>query len=197
MYSTTNFVTEEGFFRSFEFAGDANFIATFDVGSPSVSCDFGGDGICDVTDLDALLYEGIVNANTVFDVDRNGTVDLGDRDQWLADAGTKENDGVFFVLGDADLDGDVEASDLNVLGVHWQQTGVRSWSMGDSNGDRRVDATDLNAVGLNWLSGTPAARAVAEPSGFSVVLVTVLGLVTTRRRIAWRHCDSVGDDTRS
>ena len=40
--------------------------------------------------------------------------------------------GVTFVTGDTDLDGDVDAADLNNLGVHWQMGGatrLASWRL--------------------------------------------------------------------
>ena len=183
LFSTTNYISEEGFFRSFEFAGDANFIATFDIDIPQVTCDFDFNGVCDALDLDALLYDGILSGNTSFDIDENGTVDLADRDQWLVDGGEKENNGVPYVLGDVDLDGDVDVSDLNSVGLNWQRTDVTSWTQGDFNGDSTVNAADLNSVGLNWLRGTvPPARPVPEPTG-CLLLLAALALTARQRSI--------------
>ena len=188
-FSTTNWVSDEGFFRSFEFAGDANFVATFNTDILSSPCDFDSNGICDTLDIDALLYDGIVNNDTTFDVDENGTVDLADRDRWLVDAGTKENRGTPYVLGDADLDGDVDTSDLNVVGVNWRQIDAASWAQADFNGDEVVDAADLNSLGINWLSGVTApANAVPEPSGTMLTLTGIVGLLVgacrSRRQFA-------------
>ena len=183
VFSTTNWVNEEGFFRSFDFAGDANFVATFNIDTPGFTCDFDLDGTCDTLDVDALLYDGMVSGDTVFDMDGNGAVDLADRDQWLVEAGTKENDGAPFVLGDADLDGDVDASDLNVVGINWQKIDAASWAEADFNGDEVVDAVDLNSLAINWLSGVPAlANAVPEPNGALLMLASFVGLSDIRRR---------------
>ena len=182
-FSTTNWVGDEGFFRSFEFAGDANFVATFDIDTQNHPCDFDSNGICDAVDIDALLHDGIVNNDVLFDVDGNGTVDLADRDQWLIDAGTKENSGTPYVLGDADLDGDVDAADLNVVGVNWQKTNAASWAQADFNGDEVINAADLNSLGINWLRGVPApAHAVPEPNGALLMLVGIVGHLAPRRR---------------
>ncbi len=53
-------------------------------------------------------------------------------------------------FGDIDLDGDIDATDLNQVGVNWRRTDVTGWSHGDFNGDGRVDSLDLNEVTANW-----------------------------------------------
>ena len=89
-------------------------------------------------------------------------IDLSDRDAWLADA-QMGVPGVTFVTGDTDLDGDVDASDLNNLGVHWLMSGQLGWRAGDFDGSGMVDAADLNNLSLNWQHVSVAARAVPEP----------------------------------
>lgn len=54
--------------------------------------------------------------------------------------------------GDANLDGIVNASDLGLLGQHWQGTG--SWYQGDFNYDGVVDVDDLYILATNWYAGT-------------------------------------------
>ena len=69
------------------------------------------------------------------------------------------------LYGDANLDGIVDATDLNILGQNWLLENVSGWSEGDFNGDDRVDQIDLNVLGANWLAETSsAAAAVPEPS---------------------------------
>ncbi len=63
--------------------------------------------------------------------------------------------------GDANLDGDVGATDLNIVGRNWR-TEVDGWSQGDFNGDRFVDAADLNLLGRHWRVDTPVAEAEAR-----------------------------------
>ena len=64
------------------------------------------------------------------------------------------------VPGDANNDGRVDATDLNTLGIHWQQE-VFGASHGDFNDDGRVNAEDLNLLALNWRAGTGANAPVA------------------------------------
>jgi hypothetical protein len=61
-----------------------------------------------------------------------------------------------YASGDADLDGDVDAGDLNSLGIHWGADEA-GWSAGDFTGDAAVTALDLNALALNWRRGAIAA----------------------------------------
>ena len=116
--------------------------------------DFSGDGVVDADDiglLDAMIRRA--STTTAYDLDASGTVDLADRDHLI-----REILGTF--PGDANLDGRVNASDLNVVGVHWLQTGhCLGWSSGDFSSDQLVDATDLNVLGLNWLAGDEVAAA--------------------------------------
>ena len=57
--------------------------------------------------------------------------------------------------GDADMDGDVDASDLNIFGLNeWNSSDgdpkVFGWRNADFNGDGYVDSSDLNEIGRNW-----------------------------------------------
>ena len=139
---------------------------------PTLDCDFDGNEVCDIVDLDELLYTGIPSGDAKYDLDESGTVDLGDRDAFLAGLGT--------VPGDFDLDQKVVAADLNILGGNWTME-VSSYGDGDANGDRQVNAADLNAVGSNWQFGNPPAAAVPEPNGCILVLGAMLALFSLRR----------------
>lgn len=148
----------------------------------SVPCDFDGDGDCDIMDVDNLLYNGVANNDAAFDINGSGTVDLDDLDEWLGIAGNR-NIGTPYVRGDANLDGVVDAVDLNAVGVNWQLVNVDSYAKGDFNGDGTVVAVDLNEVGVNWLHGAPAgAQSVPEPSNALAIAMAGLVLLGIRRR---------------
>jgi hypothetical protein len=158
---------------------------TLDLSVPETLCDFDGNGACDITDLDALLYDG--QAQQIldpYDLNSDGVVNLSDRDEWYTSA-SAEN-GVVLVPGDTNLDGLVVASDLNDLGTNWQRTDSTSVAQGDFNGDGLVAASDLNDIGLFWQHGVAAAAdasAVPEPSGCLALLVSMaVSLVAARRR---------------
>jgi hypothetical protein len=132
-------------------------------------CDINVDGMCDVDDLNQLLAAlGTENSEVNLDAS-NPLIDLSDRDAWLADAQI-EAAGATFVTGDTDLDGDVDASDLNKLGLHWQMGGQLGWQAGDFDGSGMVDAADLNALSLHWRHGSVATTAVPESHGMAWLL---------------------------
>ena len=140
--------------------------------------DFNGDGVVNVTDLDDLTAEVLAGTNDpLFDLDSNGTVDVDDRTVWITDI--KDT-----FVGDANLDGQVNAQDLNALALSWQRMSATSWSQGDFNGDRNVDAADLNELALNWLNDSASAAplpAVPEPSSIMLLFgVVLLGLIHRR-----------------
>ena len=150
--------------------------ATWSVGDP-IFGDVTGEGFLTVEDLDQLTYEiHAGSTDTNFDLDESGSVDLADRDFWVTNVMSTS-------IGDANLDGQVTATDLNALALNWRATDVTSWSQGDFTGDGIVDAKDLNAMALNWQSGVAAGAAtptaVPEPSSATLLL---LGLCTLIRR---------------
>ncbi len=150
---------------------------------PPVSCDFDGNAACDVADLDALL-NNLGSDNPLYDLEPDGIITLGDRNVWLSQAG-QENIGTDYVTGDTDLNGQVNAGDLNDLGLAWQSTNDPGWGNGDFNGDDIVNAPDLNETGINWLHGTAAAAAataVPEPATGVMLLISLLGLARVQRR---------------
>lgn len=149
--------------------------------SSGLPCDFNGDNACDIGDLNELLYTGLGSDDTKYDLDADGTIDREDRDVWLSQAGT-ETIGEAFVPGDADLNGVVNASDLNALGGKWQQANLTSWADGDFNGDGIADAADLNAIGRNWQHGVPVVAAVPEPSPRLLLMLGLASLTLFRNQ---------------
>ncbi len=148
---------------------------------PILECDFDANRICDLLDLDMLMHDGLMTQLTKFDLDQNGVVDLADRDAWLAIAGSQQAGGEL-VVGDTNLNGRVDAEDLNSLGLHWLSADVSTWANGDFDGNGLVNAADLNQIGLNWQHGV--AVAVPEPGAFAIGL-WCLGFLShsARRRL--------------
>lgn len=145
-------------------------------------CDFDLDGDCDGADIDALMNDVAAGSNsTAFDLNGDAVVDDLDRDRWLADAGPLNGLSDAFLLGDANLDGTVDAQDLNELGVTWQ-TDNNNWTNGNFTGGGS-DAADLNVVGINWQNSVaPSAAAVPEPSTWALLFPCLLLAAHFKRR---------------
>ena len=141
----------------------------------TIDCDFDDDGDCDLADLNMLQYLGLGGTDSIYDLDGSGgSIDSADTAAWLNQNGTTP--------GDADLDGDVDANDLNALGQNWLADNVTSWANGDFNGSMTVDQTDLNLIGLNWRSD-----AVATPEPANVWMPVVMLVISVVRKRSNRH----------
>jgi hypothetical protein len=120
--------------------------------------DFSGDGLVDVTDIDQLQAEvRALTHSPSFDLTNDGLVDQDDVNELVLNVFNTQ-------FGDADLDGNIDATDLNQVAVNWRRTDVTSWTHGDFNGDGRVDAQDLNEVTSNWRNSVimPAMASLAN-----------------------------------
>ena len=107
---------------------------------PFASCDFDQNGVCDLTDLDALFAEGPIadgvtvgSANQNFDLDGDGSITLSDRDVWLEEAAITNGLSSPYRLGDANLDGGVDVLDFNQWNANKFQSSLL-WSNGNFNG---------------------------------------------------------------
>ena len=113
-------------------------------------------------------------------------MDEGDRDAWLAEAGSANGFAGAYLLGDATLDGIVDAADLNRLGTNWL-TENSAWCSGNFNAQAVVDAGDLNLVGVHWQQAVAAASdsaaAIPEPSSARLLLTIVVCCSIAERRL--------------
>lgn len=107
----------------------------------------------DLTVMCGAIRSGADHA--VYDLDNSGgPANLSDLDVLLAGLGTTS--------GDANLDGRVNAADLNVIGQNWLETGDHlGWGSGDFTCDGEVGPGDLNQVGRNWQFGVARAPRAA------------------------------------
>ena len=135
-------------------------------------CDFNEDGVCNSTDVQALvdqgnLVSGVTLTDQKFDLTGDGLANIGDLNQWFREA--VDHDPQVHFSGDANLDGVVDRIDLNLLALNWQ--GVdKVWSEGDFNRDGTVNAADLMTIGFHWQqSEARNAVSVPEPAAWMFV----------------------------
>ena len=159
---------------------------------PEPICDFDSDRSCNVSDIDLMFGVGDLSvgvsvppANPVFDLDTSGVIDTGDVDQWLSAAAAQNGFSDPYLSGDADLNGVVDAADLNAMALNWRQD-VALWSGGDFTADGVVDSADLNALALNWRHSIPMASSFTAPIPEpSALLLTFVGLALAWQRTRW------------
>ena len=150
-----------------------------------VVCDFDGDSDCDIDDLNMLLGVGPISGgvpaagNEMFDLNGDGTIDLTDRNAWLASAGTENGFASPYKVGDANLDGTVDGADF-VLWNAGKFTSSLLWDSGDFNSDGIVDGADFVAWNANKFTSSDGASAVPEPAGLLIVLCGLIGLARFR-----------------
>jgi phospholipase/lecithinase/hemolysin len=145
---------------------------------PAFAGDLNLNGDVDVQDVDGLVAAIVrgTTDDTFFDLSDDGIVDTADLMSWLADAAELDGFNQPYQLGDANLDGTVDAEDLNSLGLNWRQS-VATWSGGDFTADGIVNSPDLNALALNWRQSIPMASAISVPVPEpTTLLLTVAGL---------------------
>ena len=126
--------------------------------------DFDQDSNLSCGDVDLLFDElAVAGQDPWFDLTLDGRVDEHDLDAWLVRSGHLSlGQGAVFRRGDANLDGVVNAIDLNAIGTNWLRHDA-GWCGGDFTADGVVDARDLNHVAANW------RQPVANPANQSVV----------------------------
>lgn len=89
--------------------------------------------------------------------------------------------------GDANLDGNVNVSDLGVLATNYGVGGGFEWGDGDFNGNGLVDVSDLGILATNYGNIYPIVvdptNDVPEPSTFAIwCILGGLGMIAVRRR---------------
>lgn len=146
-----------------------------------LTCDFDGDGQCDLVDID-MLYANWEAVGGEFDLDGSGAVDAGEIGIWLDVASLETNpfnvNAATFMIGDLDLDGDIDSTDLGILLNNFGDMNGRNYGDGNLNDDMNVDSTDLG-LQLNGFGFTSAASvaAVPEPETPLLTVVAILSVL--------------------
>lgn len=121
--------------------------------------DFNRDGQISAVDID-LLTGGRGRNNPEFNLNNftDSVVDDEDRRLWLNYAASTS-------FGDANLDGTVDQSDLQILADHLQGIGL-GWAGADFNGDGVTDELDVAVAEANWdVSGPLTFEEAAQAVG--------------------------------
>jgi hypothetical protein len=153
-------------------------------GSLTAPGDFNGNGSLDVGDIDDLTTQSATGAHPPgYDLNDDALVNDADVSVWVRDLFNSW-------IGDANLDGEFNSSDLvTVLASGTYEADVASvWSTGDFNGDGRTNSSDLVAAlagGGYELGPRAAVAAVPEPVSGTSMLMGLLLLALPRRR-CWR-----------
>ena len=107
--------------------------------------DLNQDGVSDVADLDLLIAQrpaitsNVTPATSRLDLNGDELIEAADLTEWLSLAATENGLSSQYLEGDANLDGSVDAPDLNAVGRNWVSD-TSAWSEGDFTGDGTVDA---------------------------------------------------------
>ena len=143
--------------------------------------DFDGDGDMDADDID-ILCANMGGDLDPYDLNSDGVVDEDDmvfHVETLIEYDTDGDgtpDGVGTYLGDFNLDGVVNATDLQLMKGTFGTTGV-GYAGGNANCDTVVNATDLQI-----LKGTFGSAAAGVPEPLTMGLLAVGGAALLRRR---------------
>ena len=158
----------------------------------SLACDFNGDFFCTRPDMDLLsaeIYErrGMAPSDPQFDLTGDGIVDLADQNEFLSLAAIDNGFAEPYSIGDAHLDGFVNAADLMQLALNWQIGDRVGWTGADFNLDSEVNAMDLNLLALNWQKELPrrTAAAVTEPTNWLLAVCAAWMMWSLARRFLW------------
>ena len=165
-------------------------IAQFTFVPEPSTLDFNNDSHVELLDVDAIVGEIVAGTNgQLFDLTGEDIVDKSDLAAWLSAAATHNGFSEAYLPGDSNLNGAVDAADLNALALNWRKyEDVARWSAGDFEPSGIVDAADLNKLALHWQQSiamaSTASAPVPEPSA---LLLTLVGLASVRGR-ARRRC---------
>ncbi|MHC4986063.1 MAG: PEP-CTERM sorting domain-containing protein [Planctomycetota bacterium] len=142
--------------------------------------DFDGDGDVDTDDID-LLCDNLGDA--AYDLDGDGDADEDDM-IYLVENLVELTDGsgrTGTQVGDFNLDGLINATDLAIMSPNFGTTGM-NYGAGNANCDDLINATDLAVLAGNFGYIAPAG-AVPEPATMSLLAVGGLALARRRRRL--------------
>ncbi len=164
-------------------------------------CDFNGDTVCNVVDINLMYGQGnllasvsVPPANAQFDLDSDHDIDKDDLRRQLEYSAIENGFATPYLQGDLDYDRDVDITDFNYLAVNFNPIGGTpkpGWEKGNGDGDNDVDITDFNNLAVNFspigynatasqLSGVP------EPATCTLLIMSLLSFFVCQARQVFR-----------
>ena len=148
-------------------------------------CDFSGDGILGLADVNGLIEKIRAGENdATFDVNSDQVVNRDDLTAWIVDCKKTW-------FGDANLDGEFNSTDLVFVfqaGEYEDNIADNStWGEGDWNADGNFESGDLVVAfqdGGFELGPRPDVATVPEPHSCFAILVFAVAVLRIRRRAA-------------
>jgi hypothetical protein len=124
-------------------SGVGDYVLDTEFSTIVIDGDFNDDGVYDCLDIDALTVAAADATHAaLFDLTGDESVDLQDRDAWLAEAALANGFATAYVLGDLNLDGTNDGADF-VLWNASKFTNTASYCSGDINLDGTIDGADF------------------------------------------------------
>jgi T5SS/PEP-CTERM-associated repeat protein len=143
--------------------------------------DFDNNGLYNCADINALTGTIAAGSNTgSFDLTGDGLVNVSDLDAWRLEAGgVNIGPGRAYRIGDANLDGVVDGSDFGIWNGS-KFTSNTAWCSGNFNADGVVDGSDFGLWNGNKFTSSDGVSVVPEPSVLGGLLVALCGLAMRR-----------------
>lgn len=138
-------------------------------GGGGLTCDLNADGQCDSADLEVL---------------QGSPTTAADVSDWLAAASDPANPYLggtkTFLVGDVNLDGGIDSTDLGLLLNNFGGTGL--YGAGNLNVDEAIDSTDLGLLLNNFGASSVAVPEPTALSTFWTLLFGFGGFIIRRRK---------------
>ena len=172
--------------------GDVNIVEA------SIACDFTGDSLCNVQDINGMFRAGnlvtgvSVDEGDPFDLNGDRLINATDIDRWLNDAAMQNGYGSPFQRGDTDNVGavfptvrDVDITDFNSLAANFDPMGTNglanTWEKGNFDGDDDIDITDFNFLSAHFTSTGYNSENVPEPQAAVLMVAAGCAFLLIRR----------------
>ena len=147
----------------------------------AIDGDFDDDSDWDCDDVNALTAEIAGGTNDLsFDLNGDGSVDTGDLDDWLAEAGAINNaSGGAYLPGDTNLSGFVDVNDFRIWSNN-KFSNNTSWCSSDLNADGSVGVADFNIWNNYKFQSSDGTRPVPVPEPNCVLILLAVFVVFMR-----------------